>query len=138
MKGGKPEQDYDAIQLMVQDDLNVHRVVLAWRSWEVLDFTGKEHARTMLRQSVRHCTVYTEARTGKQTKGIRETLPKVMESNKLWKKAVGKRIADDKFIEKLATTIYASTQDQAAEAVAAALAEGISPASIGEAMSLAS
>src|SRR5262249_20181093 len=33
---GKPEQTYDDLQLLIQDDLNVHRVVLAWRAWEVL------------------------------------------------------------------------------------------------------
>src|SRR5262249_1762976 len=32
---GTPEQTYNDVQLMVQDDLNVHRVVLAWRAWEV-------------------------------------------------------------------------------------------------------
>src|SRR5262249_20546718 len=30
---GTPEQNYDDVQLMIQDDLNVHRVVLAWRAW---------------------------------------------------------------------------------------------------------
>jgi len=138
MDKGKPEDLFEDIQDLIQDSVHIHKVVLAWRSWEALDFTGKEHARTLLRASVRHCTVYNEERTGKQTKGIRDTLPKVMEANKLMKKAVGKRTADDKFIEKLATTIYGSSQDQASEAVAAALAEGFSPASIGEALSLAS
>src|SRR5262249_41220939 len=33
---GTPEQTYDDVQLLIQDDLNVHRVVLAWRAWEVL------------------------------------------------------------------------------------------------------
>src|SRR5262245_48449811 len=37
---GTPEQTYDDLQLMIQDDLNVHRIVLAWRAWEVLDFIG--------------------------------------------------------------------------------------------------
>src|SRR5439155_12339630 len=53
---GTPEQTYDDVQLMIQDDLNVHRVVLAWRAWEVLDFIGKDHARDMLRQTVRFCS----------------------------------------------------------------------------------
>src|SRR5262245_9314083 len=50
---GTPERTYDDVQLLIQDDLNVHRVVLAWRAWEVLDFIGKDHARDMLRQTVR-------------------------------------------------------------------------------------
>src|SRR5262245_47365461 len=53
---GTAEQTYDEIQPLIQDDLNVHRVVLAWRAWEVLDFVGKEHARDMLRQTVRFCS----------------------------------------------------------------------------------
>src|SRR5947207_234495 len=53
---GAAEQTYDDVQLMIQDDLNVHRVVLAWRAWEVLDFIGKDHARDMLRQTVRFCS----------------------------------------------------------------------------------
>src|SRR5207247_7899231 len=53
---GTPEQTYDDVQLLVQDDLNVHRVVLAWRAWEVLDFIGKDQARDMLRQTVRFCS----------------------------------------------------------------------------------
>ena len=53
---GTPEQTYDDVQLLIQDDLNVHRVVLAWRAWEVLDFIGKDHARDMLRQTVRFCS----------------------------------------------------------------------------------
>src|SRR4029077_20504227 len=28
---GTPEQTYDDVQLLIQDDLNVHRVVLGWR-----------------------------------------------------------------------------------------------------------
>src|SRR5262249_48747024 len=49
------EQTYEDLQPLVHDELNVHRVVLAWRSWEILDFTGKEYAQSMLRQIVRHC-----------------------------------------------------------------------------------
>ena len=31
---------YDALQHIVQEDINVHRVVLAWRVWETLPITG--------------------------------------------------------------------------------------------------
>src|SRR5262249_6219492 len=51
----KPEDAYNDLQLLVQDELNVHRVVLAYRAWEILDLTGREHAHSMLRQSVRFC-----------------------------------------------------------------------------------
>jgi hypothetical protein len=44
---------------------------------------------------------------------------------------------DDAWVEELSETIFAATPQQAAEAAAAALAEGIAPASIGHAISLA-
>ena len=46
---------YNHLQFTVQDEVDVHRVVLAWRAWAMLDLTGKEHAHTLLRQSVRFC-----------------------------------------------------------------------------------
>src|SRR5581483_4760374 len=46
---------YNALQLIVEDDIDVHRVVLAWRAWATLDLTGREQALTLLRQSVRFC-----------------------------------------------------------------------------------
>jgi hypothetical protein len=53
---GTPEETYDDLQLLIQDDLNVHRVVLAWRAWEVLYFIGKDHTRDMLGQTGRYCS----------------------------------------------------------------------------------
>ncbi len=52
---GPLDEAYNDLQYVVQDYIDVHRVVLAWRSWALLDFTGKEHAHTLLRQSVRFC-----------------------------------------------------------------------------------
>ncbi len=46
---------YNDLQYLVQDNINVHRVVLAWRAWSLLDLAGKENAHTLLRQSVRFC-----------------------------------------------------------------------------------
>ncbi len=47
------------------------------------------------------------------------------------------RQPDDAWVERLGHTIYASRPEQAADAVAAALAEGIAPEVVGEAISLA-
>ena len=52
---GPLDEAYNDLQYLVQDNINVHRVVLAWRAWALLDLTGKEHAHTLLRQSVRFC-----------------------------------------------------------------------------------
>ena len=125
---------YNDLQEMVQDSVNVHRVVLAWRAWETIDFTGKENARTLLRQSIHFCSDESKNNYGI---GIRNTLPQMMDKYKLMEKSIGRKEADDNWVEKLSTTIYGSSREQAAEAVAHALADGYSPEVIGEAMSLA-
>ena len=45
----------NALLLTVQDNTEVHRVVLPYRAWDLLDLIGKEQAHTLLRQSVRYC-----------------------------------------------------------------------------------
>jgi hypothetical protein len=125
------EDGYNELQTVVQDDINVHRVVLAWRSWETIDFTGQDHARTLLRQSVHFCCDET------WPNAIRTVLPQLMDKYKLMDRAVGRKEADDAWVERLSQTVYAGKREDAAEAVAAALAEGYSPEVIGEALSAA-
>ncbi|MFO0877645.1 MAG: hypothetical protein U0840_09840 [Gemmataceae bacterium] len=134
----QPSTAYDAIQPLVQDSLNVHKVVLAWRAWEILDFVGKDQARIMLRQTVRHCADYPVTSTPHMSVGIRETLPRLLEKHRLLSKEPGKRQADLALVEKLAHLMHVGTREDAAGAVAEALADGIAPASIAEAMGLAS
>jgi hypothetical protein len=124
---------YNSLQYTVQDEIDVHRVVLAWRSWATLDLLGKEHAQTLLRQSVRFC-----CHEGGNGGGVRTALPKLLDQYKLLGRPTGTRTADDAVVDKLAITIYSGNGNQAAEAVAAALADGMSPEVIGEAISLAS
>src|SRR5262245_29302905 len=133
------DEAYNQLQMAVMDEVDVHRVVLAWRSWATLEITGKDYARTLLRQSVRYCIdgerdIVSKKRAGG---GVRTTLPKLMDQYKLANRKLGDRKGDDAWTEKLCQAIYAGTRDQAAEAVAAALAEGFSPEDVGEAMSLA-
>jgi len=138
MANGPLDQAYNNLQLVVQDYVNVHRVVLAWRSWALLDFTGKEHAHTLLRQSVRFCV--DEERNLHRNhveETLRTILPKLLDRGSLASRTPGDRRPDDAWIERMSQTIYASRRDQAAEAVAEALADGIAPESIGEAISLA-
>jgi hypothetical protein len=127
---------YNHLQFTVQDELDVHRVVLAWRAWAVLDLAGKEQAHTLLRQSVRFCCDEEKGRKG-TTPEIRTVLPKLLDQYKLVGKELGKRKAENGWIEKLAETIYGTDRVKAADAVAAALAEGISTEDVGEAISLA-
>ncbi|MEE8142470.1 MAG: hypothetical protein V3T77_05170, partial [Planctomycetota bacterium] len=130
---GKPIQAYNALQPLIQDDIEVHRVVLAWRAWDLLKLTGYEHAHTMLRQAVHFC-VQGKTRDPK----VRKVLPRLLDEYKLLSRAPGQREAEDRWIEELAYQVFASSRERAAEAVAASLAEGFSAHSVGEALSLAS
>jgi hypothetical protein len=122
---------YNHLQYTVQDEVNVHRVVLAWRSWAILDLAGKENAHVLLRQSVRFC----EDGAGGGT--LRKLLPKLLDQYKLLGRSLGDRKADDARVEHLAEVIYGGGRERAAEAAAAALAEAMSPEAVGEAISLA-
>lgn len=130
---------YNHLQYAVQDEVDVHRVVLAWRSWALLDLTGKEQAHTLLRQSVRYAVRTEQSIVSKKRKpsDIRTVLPKLLDQHKLVGRPLGKRPADDAWVEHLSKTIYGGSPAQAAEAAAAALAEGMAPEAVAEAMVLA-
>ena len=129
-----PEDAFNHVMYCVADDVNVHRVVLAWRAWAMLDFTGKEHAHTLLRQSVLFAC--NENRGGRAIP-IQTQLPKLMDQYKLAGMKLGTRDGDDAWVEALAKIVYSGGRDKAADAVAAALAEGFSPACISDAINLA-
>jgi hypothetical protein len=133
---GPVGEAYNHLQFSIQDEIDVHRVVLAWRSWAILELTGQEQARNLLRQSVRYC-VYQEREIGKNKPEIRTLLPKLLDQYHLLGRPLGKREADDAWVEHLAEVVYGPSRSKAAEAVAAALAEGMSPEAVGEAISLA-
>jgi hypothetical protein len=121
----------------VQDCLEVHRVVLPYRAWDLLPLIGKEHAHTLLRQSVRYCVKNDSANYRSHYAGARALLPKLLDQHKLPGKGLGKRTADDAWVEKLSQTIFKGKPADAAGAVAEALAEGFAPEAIGEAIALA-
>jgi len=134
MAKGPIADAYNSMLPTVQEEVDVHRTVLAWRAWATLDLVGKENAHTLLRQSVRFCTH--EGRKSGSSE-ISVLLPKLLDQYKLVGRPLGAKVADDAWLLHLADTIYRSTRAQGAEAVAAALAEGFAPDVIGEAMSLA-
>jgi len=138
MAAGPLDDAYNNLQYLVQDNTNVHRVVLAWRAWAMLDLTGKEHAHTLLRQSVRFC-VDEEANLRRYGSAgpLRALLPRLLDDQRLMSRATDKRQPDDAWIERMAHTIYASSREKAASEVAAALADGIAIEGVGEAISLA-
>jgi hypothetical protein len=121
--------------LCVEDHTEVHRVVLPYRSWDMLGLIGKEHAHTLLRQSVRYC-LRTE-RQDMRPDSPSEILPKMLEQHHLLGRTPGDRKAEDGWVEQTSMAIFNSTPAGAAEVAASALEEGFAPECIGEAISLA-
>jgi hypothetical protein len=131
---GSLEDAYNALQEIVHDYVDVHRVVLAWRSWALLDLTGKEYAHTLLRQSVRFCCDEEQHVKGDP---LRSILPDLLDRALARGRSAGAPAADDAWVDRLSHTIYGSNPRQAAEAVTDALIEGVAPETVGEAISLA-
>ena len=133
-----PDHAFNDLLYEVQDDTEVHRVVLPYRAWDLLDMIGREHAQTLLRQSVRYC-VKAESWTGRRDRpdGPRAVLPKMLDEHHLLGRTPGDRQADDAWIEATSRSIFESSPSQAAEIAAAALADGFAPSALGEAISLA-
>jgi hypothetical protein len=136
---GPSGEAFNHLQYSIQDEVDVHRVVLSWRAYSMLDLTGQQHAHSLLRQSVRYClrSEENQKKNKRSPNAVRDVLPRLLDEHKLLAKPLGNRKLDDAWVEHLADTIFASTREQAAEAVAAALAEGMSTEAVGEALSLA-
>jgi hypothetical protein len=134
--GRGAEDGFNALLMTVHDHTDVHRVVLPYRAWEMLNLVGREQAHTLLRQSVRYC-VKAESWNGGTYDQPKKLLPELMEKYKLLEKTPGNKTADDAFVDKLSQTIFSSKAEAAAEAAAEALADGYAPDIVGEAISLA-
>lgn len=135
---GSPEEAFNSLLLAVEDHTEVHRVVLPYRAWELLDVVGKEQAHTMLRQSVRYCVK--SERNGRPSVGDdepRALLPRLFDAHHLPRSEPGTKRPGDEWVGAMCKTIFESSPPVAADAVAAALAEGIDPSEIGEAIALA-
>lgn len=134
-----PETAFDDLQPLVEDEVDVHRVVLAYRAWALLDFTGREHAHSLLRQSVRYCVDSERYRLQRNQAAppVRQVLPRLLEEHRLLSREPGTRRPDAGWMTEMARTVLTQSREQAAAAVAAALAEGIDPEAVGEAISLA-
>lgn len=130
------DQALEALLDCVQDDTEVHRTVLPYRAWDLMEIVGQEHALTLLRQSLRYC-LQAESRRRPEWDLHAKALTHLLDEHKLLGRKPGNRSAEDAFVDQLGMTIFSGSPDEAAEAVAAALAEGFDPAQIGEAISLA-
>jgi len=132
-----PEEAFNQLLIAVQEESEVHRVVLPYRAWDLLDVIGMEHAHTLLRQSVRYCVHNESPQYRANCRGGADVLPKLLDQYKLLAKPAGTRPADDAWVDAMSRTLFESEPEAAAEAVAAALAEGMAPEAVGEALSLA-
>ncbi len=131
-----PEEAFNDLMHVVEDDTEVHRIVFAHRSWEILDLAGMENAQAMLRQSLRYC-LRREESSAKNAQTVRGVLPRLLDQYKLLDKKAGSRRADDEWVDKFSQGIFSAKPEDSAEAVAEALADGIAPRDIGESIALA-
>jgi hypothetical protein len=138
--GSAPLDAFNALQPAIQDDVNVHRFVFAHRTYGLARLLGDEYAISMLRQCVRFCVDHERHRIEHQQpeSPIRALVPKLIDKYRLEGKALGARDPGDAAVNDLSLAIYNGPNERAAEAVASALADGIDPEVIGEAISLAS
>jgi hypothetical protein len=130
------DEAFNALLHCVQDDTEVHRTVLPYRAWDLLDVVGLEHAHTLLRQSLRYC-LQAEGRRRPEWDEHGKVLVKLLDEHRLHDRQPGTRSMDDGAVSKLSETIFKGSPADAAGAVAAALANGFDPSEIGEAISLA-
>lgn len=130
---GSAEDAFNALLLAVEDNTEVHRVVLPYRAFALLDLVGREQAHTMLRQSVRYCVTNEKHNSGE----VRTVLARLFDQFKFEGRSIGTRDADDAWVDQFCNTLLGLNGEQAADAAANALAEGISPKSIMDGVSLA-
>ena len=104
------EDAFNEVLEAVQDDTEVHRTVLPYRAWDLLSIIGKQHAHTLLRQSVHYC-VKAEAWSHETRNKTRALLPKVMEEHKLLGRSPGDRKPEDKWVDELSQTLFTSSAE---------------------------
>lgn len=129
------DEGFNALLHCVHDDTEVHRTVLPYRAWDLIDLVGKEHATTMLRMSLRYC-LNAERHRRPEWDEHGKVLTKLLDEHKLLGRDPGTREMEDAVMEKLSQALFTGTPEQAAGAVAATLAEGFDSHDIGEAISL--
>lgn len=135
-----PKAACDLLQPLMRDELDVHQVVLTWRSFDFQRVTGSEHAHVLLRQAMRQCVDRERSRihNKRPEPAIRAVLPKLLQAHKFPSGIRGTHTPSDAEIEALAQTLFAGSSEAGAEAVASALDAGLGAEAVGEALSLAS
>jgi hypothetical protein len=133
-----PDEAFNSLLVAVEDNTEVHRVVLPYRAWELLDVVGKDQAHTMLRQSVRYCVKSERDWThNAEIDEPRTLLPRLFDQHHLPRTSPGTKRPGDDWVASMCQTVFESSPASAADAVAAALADGVDPNDVGEAIALA-
>ncbi len=127
---------FDALLESVREGIEVHRTVLPSRAWEMRALVGEAHGEVLLRQSLRYCLNAERSRRAEWDEPGK-ALAVAMERHGLLAKEAGAKGADDAYVEDLSRVIFGASPAEAAEAAAAALAEGYRPEVVGEALALA-
>jgi hypothetical protein len=131
-----PDDAFNDLLWAVEDATEVHRTVVPYRARDLMGVIGREHAHTLLRQSVRFC-LKNEQSYARNFASVRQFIPRLLDERRLLSVQLGTRAPDDAWIDQFSQTIFRSSAEQAAEAVAAALAEGMAPDAIAEAIAIA-
>jgi hypothetical protein len=134
---GPADDAFNHLLTAVEDGTDVHRVVLPYRAWDLLGIIGRDQAHTLLRQSVRFCVNAERPNVVGHYTELRALVPRLLDRYGLLTRPRGTRAADDAWVDRMSRTIFGAAPPEAASAVADALAEGMSPDAIGEAISLA-
>lgn len=134
---GGADAAFNHLLFAVEDAAEVHRVVLPYRAWDLLGIVGQEHAHTMLRQSVRFCVRAESPRYVEHFGSVRTLIPRLLDQHRLLSRRPEPRSADDRWVDEMSMTLFRATPERAADAAAAALAEGFAPSAVAEAISLA-
>jgi len=133
---GTAEEAWNALLPTVHDGVDVHRIVLAHRAWDMLGLVGPEHAGTLLRQSLHYCWKL-EEQSATRFAALREMLPRLYEAHRLDAAPAVGRTADDAWLEGACATLMKLPPGDAAGQVAEWLAAGIDRTGICDALALA-
>src|SRR3954471_23693532 len=109
-----PDEAFNSLLVAVEDETEVHRVVLPYRAWELLDVVGKEQAHTMLRQSVRYCVkVERSRRPSAEADATRNLLPRLFDQHHLPRTSPGTKRPGDEWVALMCKTVFESSPSSA-------------------------
>ncbi len=131
-----PELALNSLLPAVFEAPEVHRIVLVQRAWDMLELVGREHADTMLRQSLHYCVKMEPHRNGSSMNVAADVFEQIARVSELPAPRSAAAISDQ-WIRQFADLLLSSGPTAAVQAAADALLEGVPAAAISEAVSVA-